>query len=126
MKKLLLLAVVIIFSINLSGCLLLAGAAGGGGTAIWLSGKLTEEVNYSLERSFKAAESAMNSLGYEISRSSVKEKVGQIIGNYSDGKTIWIDVHKISENRSKIEVRVGAAGDKDAARKILDKIKRYL
>jgi hypothetical protein len=49
------------------------------------------------------------------------------MSKYSDGKTIWIDIHRITEASSKIEVRVGAvSGNKEAADKILKKIIRYL
>ncbi len=112
----------------MSGCVfLLAGAAGGAGTAFWLSGKLSQEVNAPFERTIKAAKSALKSLRLEIDKETVAENVAQITGKYGDGRTIWIDIHRVTEASSKIEVRVGAVSpDKEAADKILKKIMRYL
>lgn len=50
---------------NICGCLLLAaGAVGGAGTAVWLSGKLTQQFNTPYERTVKAAESALRSFNF--------------------------------------------------------------
>jgi len=113
--------------INLSGCaVLLAGAAGGAGTAYWLSGKLSEEVNVSYERAIYAAEKAVASLNMKISKETKSDKVTQIKSNYTDGSDIWIDIRPLTEKSSKIEVRIGLKGDKEASVKILEKIKKYL
>lgn len=112
---------------NIYGCVILAGTAGGVGTAVWLSGKLTQEVNFPFERVVEAAKSGLKSLRLDITKVTVEDKVAQIMGKYSDGKTIWVDVHKITEASSRIEVRVGAvSADKEAAAKILKQIERYL
>ena len=121
---------VVLFSVlllaNIYGCLLLAGAAGGAGTAAWLSGKLVQEVNYPLETSLNASKRALSALRLNVEKETVKDEVAQVISNYTDGRTIWIDVHRISDSSSRIAVRVGAVSDKEAARKILDKILAYL
>lgn len=114
---------------NIYGCFaLFAGAAaGGGGTAVWLSGKLTQEVNADVNTVVAAAKSALQSLKLEVTKETVEKDVAQIMGKYKDGKTIWIDVKRITDSSSKIEVRVGAVTpDKAAADKILKKIQEYL
>ena len=113
---------------NIYGCVaLLAGAAGGAGTAVWLSEKLTQEVDVSFERTIKATKSALKSLKLELTKETIEQNVAQIMSKYTDGKTIWIDIHRIGEMRSKIAVRVGAVNsDKIAADKILKRIIRYL
>jgi len=113
---------------NICGCVaLLAGAAGGVGTAAWLSEKMSQEVNAPFERTIKATESALKSLRLKVSKETVEQDVAQIMSKYTDGKTIWIDIRRITEASSKIEVRVGGVkSDKEAADKILKKILRYL
>jgi len=113
---------------NIYGCVaLLAGAAGGIGTAAWLSEKMSQEVNAPFERTIKATESALKSLRLKVSKETVEQDVAQIMSKYTDGKTIWIDIRRITEASSKIEVRVGGVkSDKEAADKILKKILRYL
>ena len=127
LRKLGLFILVAFLLANVYGCfLLLAGAAGGAGTAGWLSGKLVEEVDVSFDRAIKAANSGLKSLRLEITKKTQKNDIAQIMGKYTDGKTIWVDVHRISRKRSRIEVRVGAIPDKEASRKIMDRIERYL
>ena len=113
---------------SLCGCfLLLAGAAGGAGTAVWLSGKISQEMNAPFDRTYEAAVSAMRSLRLEITEKTLKTDVAQIMGKYTDGKTIWIDIRHITDNSTKVEVRVGAVeGDQSAASKIIKQIQRYL
>ena len=123
---------VIIFSglilVNIYGCFaLFAGAAGGAGTAVWLSGKLTQEFHASYDRTITAAKSTLSSLRLEITKETRGEKVAQIRSEYTDGKKIWIDIRKISENSTKVEVRVGGVSpDKEASSQILKRIQLYL
>ncbi len=116
------------FLISAYGCVaLLAGAAGGAGTSVWLSGKLTQEVNAPFEHSIRAARSGLKSLKLAITKETVEKDVAQIMSKYTDGKTIWIDVKRITNTSSKIEVRVGGvSSDKAAADTILKRIRRYL
>ncbi|MBU1726383.1 MAG: DUF3568 domain-containing protein [Candidatus Omnitrophica bacterium] len=114
--------------VNISGCfVLLAGAAGGAGTAAWLSGKLVQQVDEPYDRVVKAAKSGLRSQRFPLNKETADKNVTQLISEYSDGKTVWIDVHRISASRSQIEVRVGTVpGNKDAADKILNAIMQYL
>lgn len=126
-RKIGLLIFVVLLSLNLSGCVaLLAGAAGGAGTAVWLSGKLSQEANASFEDTIKATKKALLSLRLKVKKETIEANVAQVMSSYTDGKTIWVDIHRISGSTSKIEVRVGVAADKDIARKILNRITKYL
>ena len=127
-KRVVVLMLTGLLLMNIYGCVaLLAGAAGGVGTAVWLSEKLTQEVNAPFDRTVKAAKSALKSFKLEVTKETSEKNVAQIMSKYSDGKTIWIDIHRITESSSKIEVRVGAvSSDKRAADKILKRIIRYL
>lgn len=117
-----------LFLVNICGCVaLLAGAAGGAGTAVWLSGKLTQEFHAPYERTISAAKTALKSLNMELEKETHEETVTQLKSKYSDGREIWVDIRKVSEDSSKVEVRVGTLGsNKEAAGKILKRIQRYL
>jgi len=115
--------------VNVYGCaaLLIGGAAGGAGTAVWLSKKLTEEVSAPFDRAIEAAKSGLKSLNLEVTKETKEENIAQIKSKYTDGKTIWIDIRRMTDTNSQIEVRVGAVtGDKEAANKILNAIKKHL
>lgn len=126
LKKMISLIVLITVSVNLCGCVaLIAGAAGGAGTAAWLSGKLVQEVNAPFDKAIDAAQSGLESLNLDVTKLTKKERSAQVMSKYVEDETIWIDIHKISRSRSRIEVRVDVL-DKEAARKVLDKILKHL
>mgnify|MGYP003395171978 CR=1 FL=1 len=128
LNKILVLVMVVSFLPIVSGCIpLIAGAAGGAGTAVWLSGKLTQEFHKPYENTVNAAKQALRSLKLDINKETKQDTVTQLKSNYSDGKEIWMDIHKISEESSRVEVRVGTIGsNKEAASKILKKIEKLL
>jgi hypothetical protein len=129
-KKMLVLIFLVSLSINICGCapLLIAGGAvaGGAGTAGWISGKLVQELDAPFEKTVQAAKYTLESLNLTITKEIKKVNIAQIKSNYTDGKTIWIDIRKVSQSASRIEVRVGAVPNKEATYEILDKIKEYL
>ncbi|GEM_PF-348157 len=114
--------------LNVCGCVaVVAGAAGGAGTGVWLSGKLTQEFNASYDRTIVASRKSLESLKLELVRETREDNVTQLKSKYTDGKEIWIDIRKVTENSTKVEVRVGAVSpDKEAADTILKKIQKYL
>ena len=128
MRKAMLLILISFLSFNLCGCaVLLAGAAGGLGTAVWLSEKLVQQVDKPFERTVEAAKTALESLNLPITKETVKQDVAQILSEDTDGKKIWIDISRITDSSSKLEIRVGAIkSDKPAAETILTQIQRYL
>jgi predicted lipoprotein len=113
---------------NIYGCFaLFAGAAGGAGTSMWLSGKLSQEFQSPYEQTITASKRALESLKLEVTKETKEGDVTQLRSNYSDGKEIWIDIRKITANSTKVEVRVGAVNpDKEAADMILKKIQSNL
>ncbi len=126
---------VFIFSVfmllNLCGCfaLIAGGAAGGVGTAVWLSGKMTQYVNASLERATAATRDALqsSSLKIVINETVSGRAVAQIRGRDAAGEKVYVDIHKIAEKRSRIEVRVGTVvSNKEAADRILKAITERL
>jgi len=114
--------------LNLCGCFaLLVGAGAGAGTAAWLSGKLTQEFHATYAQTINASEKALKSLELEVTKEAKETNVTQLRSKYSDGKEIWIDIRKVTEESTKVEIRVGAVSpDKVAADKILKRIQRYL
>ena len=126
-RNLLYVVIGLALTVNMCGCaLVLAGAAGGAGTAFWLSGKLSDEVSASYERAIDATKKAVKSLNMEVDKETKTDDVTQIRSEYRDGREVWIDIRPLTQASSKIEIRVGIKGDKAASIKILERIKRYL
>lgn len=127
LKKFLVTIFLILLFVSAYGCaVLVAGAAGGAGTATWLSGKLTQQVNASPEKAVEAVRSALKSLHFDIKKETTTADITQIKSNYSDGRTVWIDIRPTSKSSSQIDIRVGALSNKASAQKILDRIMKYL
>jgi hypothetical protein len=128
LKKIMLLILSVMFMMSLCGCVaLFAGVAGGVGTTVWLSGKLTQEFHSPYHATIDATKASLQSLNIPITKETDEEEMTQIKGSYSDGREMWIDIHKVTENSTKVEVRVGGVNsDKEAASKILKTIQSYL
>jgi len=126
-KRLGMILLSVFLLVNVCGCAaLVVGTVGAAGTAVWLSGKLSQELDAARDDVSKAVKSALESMKLEITKETRTEDVTQIISSYTDGSTIWIDVRPVSGSRSNIEIRVGMGGDKEASRKLLDRIRGKL
>jgi len=128
LKKIMFFVLAGFLLVNMYGCIaILAGTAGGAGTATWLSGKSTQEFNASYERTINAAKKTLLSFKLDLVKETRQDDISQLKSKYTDGREIWIDVRKITDKTTKVEVRVGAVNpDKEAATKILKRIGRYL
>jgi len=129
-KKFLTFAVLILVSINLCGCvaLLAGGVAGGAGTAVWLSGKLTQNLNSSFENVNKAARQALNVRGLSISsKENINKGIVQLRSYDTNGEKIWIDIFRIDSASSQIQLRVGTFfSNKEASHTLLKLIEHNL
>jgi uncharacterized protein YneF (UPF0154 family) len=110
-----------------SGCLALAvGAAGGAAGAVYVMGKLKDELDHPLPAVHEATVAAMNDLGLKLSENRVDTMSARLESAFSDGPHVWIDLESLSESRCRVTIRVGLAGDEVRSRKIYDTIKRHL
>jgi hypothetical protein len=126
-RKIASLLFVVFLSVSSSGCAVLAGAVVGGvGTAVWITGKVSEEVDADYDRTVRAAKRAVDSLDMDIEKETTTDQITQLISRYSDGSKVWIDIKRLTSSSTKIEIRVGVRGNKAASTKILEAIKKYL
>jgi Protein of unknown function (DUF3568) len=119
--------VCVCFGLFCSGCLALAaGAAGGAAGAIYVMGKLKDELTYPLPVVHDATVAAMNDLELKLSEDKADKMSAHLESAFSDGAHIWIDLESISDSRCRLTIRVGLAGDETRSRKIYDTIKQHL
>lgn len=122
-RKILLVVCAVFLLANVSGCVLLvAGAAGGAGTAVWLSGKLSQLFEAGYDRSIAATLSVLKEMKVEVTKETKKKNITQIRGKYSDGRELWVDIRRITAATTRIEVRVGVSSDKVIATEVLKRI----
>lgn len=126
-KKAMALSMAAVFLANIAGCIyVVSGAIDSVETVIWSSMKLTKQFNKPYDRTIKAVETALSSLEMKIRKETKTKAITQIRSRYTDGKDVWIDIRPMTEVYTRVDVRVGVIGDKEASIKILEKIDSYL
>jgi len=117
----------VLFGLYCSGCLALAvGAAGGAAGAVYVKGKLKDEVNHPVSVVHEATVAAMNDLELELSEDKVDKVSAHMESEFSDDTHIWIDLESVQDSRCRLTIRVGFSGDEVRSRKIYDAIKQHL
>jgi hypothetical protein len=110
-----------------SGCVALAvGAAGGVAGAVYVMGKLKDEVNHDVAAVHAATVAAMKDLDLNLSEDKADKVSAHLESEFADGKHVWIDLESVPDNRTSLTIRVGLTGDEVRARKIHEAIKRHL
>lgn len=109
-------------ALSFSGCILLAAGAAGVGTAKWLSDKISQEVDVPLSKVVKSTKSALESLKVRVYKETTAPDVTQILAKDSDGRQVWVDLRPLTNNQTRIDVRVGYADGENDARKIMERI----
>jgi len=115
------LAVFILFSACGCAALLVGGVVGAGGTAVWLSGKMIQQVSYPLNKTSRAAREALSSSGLSVnSKENLAKGFAQIRSYDTTKEKIWIDIFRISDSSCQIQVRVGTfMSNRESAARIL-------
>lgn len=120
----LLCAVLALFS---SGCLaLVVGAAGGVAGAVYVMGKLKDELNHDVPVVHKATVAALGELELKILEDKVDKLSAHVESEFADGEHVWIDLTSLPESRTSLTIRVSVTGNELRARTIHDAIKRHL
>lgn len=110
-----------------SGCLALAvGAAGGAAGAVYVMGKLQDEINRPLPVVHDAAVAAMKDLELKLSEDRIDKISAHMESSFSDGPHVWMDMESVSDSRCRITIRVGLTGDEVRSRKIYEAVKQHL
>jgi len=110
-----------------SGCFwMVVGAAGGAAGAVYVMGKLKDEVNYDVSVVHKATVAALDELELKLLEDKVDKLSAHVESEFSGGEHVWIDLESLSNSRTSLTIRVGVTGNEARARKIYDAIKRHL
>ena len=110
-----------------SGCVALAvGAAGGVAGAVFVMGKLQEELPYPIATVHEATLKGLRDLDLPVTEDKADKLAAHVESKLADGTHVWIDLDSVGDSRTKLTIRVGVAGDESRSRKILDAIKKHL
>ncbi|RPH78180.1 MAG: DUF3568 family protein [Nitrospiraceae bacterium] len=121
------LVLCVVLAFFCSGCFWMAvGAAGGVAGAVYVMGKLKDEVNYDVSTVHKATVAALAELELKVLEDKSDKVTAHVESEFSDGEHVWINLESLWGSRTSLTIRVGVTGNEVRARKIHDAIKRHL
>jgi hypothetical protein len=95
------------------------------GTADTL-GTYTANVAATPDKVTEAAHKACNDLNLQYISVSGTSVDGKVTAQTAQGQNVNIEVAEAGDNVSKVSIRVGATGDEDISKQLMDKIKDHL
>lgn len=121
------IAIVALSATTLTGCVGLAiGAAGGAAGAVYAKGRLVDQLDANVERSYNAALAALRDRDLVIKEDRADVSSAFIRSEYLDGEEIRISLDAITSNVTEIKIRVGLTGNSSRSIMLLEEIKARL
>jgi hypothetical protein len=108
---------------GLAGCFAIAVGAGAAGTVAYVRGDLTANLSHDYESVFKATDQAVARLEYAKVSENKDALDAVLIARTARDKRIEIRLHKVGEQLTRVQIRIGLFGDEPLSLMILDKIK---
>jgi len=121
-----LLALICGIPVLLGGCaVVVAGAAAGVGTYVYIKGELQDTESVPLDRAWSATQAAVHELEFTVKESSKDSLEARLVAEQADKNEVTIKLHAEGDS-TRFGIRVGIFGDEDRSRLIMDKIKARL
>jgi hypothetical protein len=118
-KKISLLVISTIIAISFSGCVFVAAS-------MRESHKAKQNFDLPYTTALEMTKKALISLDLEFEEAIIKPDIAVVKGKYTNKRTMYIEIFRISYNESEISVRVGtSAAGKIDAQKILETIREH-
>ncbi len=106
------------------GCVaIVAGAAGAGSAVAYSTGELATEVPRSLEKTQDATREAVHGLGFALVSEKADALGAVFICRTALDKRVRIELGRVADGITKVEIRVGVFGDERVSLGILEKIR---
>lgn len=115
-----------LLSTALTGCLIAAAGAAGAGTYAYVTGKLTATLDAPLQRAHSAGVKAVESLKFAGTSQQVDAFNGVVTALAADGSEVKIDLKRLTDKSTEVQIRVGTFGDKSRSVAIYEEIKMHL
>lgn len=109
-----------------SGCIAVAAAGAAGAGVAWYSGKLESNLTDDLDAVFRASQEALADLEFAKISDQKTAIDAQLVSRTALDKKVEITLQKLSDDSTKVSIRVGLLGDESLSMAILDKIKANL
>lgn len=103
-----------------------AGAGAGIGSYSYVKGELIMDYPYDLDQTWNASLTALDRLEIQITESKKDSLGGRIAGKWEDKKPVVVKVKNKGLGVTKVGVRVGQFGDRDASQRIHETILNFV
>ena len=113
-------------SAALTGCIAVVAAGAGAGTVAYVQGKLESPLGADYHRSVAAVDRAIAQLEFARISHNQDALTSTFTVRTAEDKKVVIEVSKVSDQASKVEIRVGIFGNEALSMTILDRIKANL
>jgi hypothetical protein len=126
-KRWLILGAMIFVLVGLPGCAMVVGAAAGAAGVAYVKGEAEKIYDAPIARVYNATLVAVkDDLGLVVYESYLAGLEGEIEARRLDEKEVDIDLKALTENTTKVKIRVGTWGDEEYSRLIFSKIDKRL
>ena len=105
---------------------LLVGGGAGAGTVAYLKGELKSTEEASIDRTWEAAQKAMEDLEFVVTSKEKDAFSAKLIAYRVNDKKIEINFQKASEKTTEVRIRAGVFGDESLSLMILERIRKRL
>jgi hypothetical protein len=110
----------------LTGCVVVAAGAVGAGAVAYVRGELASSVEADLDATYAAAQRALDKLEFAKIDQRKSGLDAQLVRRTALDKRVEIQLKKVTDRLTKIEIRVGVVGDQELSLTLLDKIRAEL
>ena len=127
-RRLQLIALLCCLLIGLSACsrkwavIGAAAAAVGTGAYFYVRGDLRRNYEAPMDKTWDATVKALEALKINVESKQNDALTGVINGKLADGKSLSVNLKRISESTTEVGVRIGTFGDRERSEAIHDKI----
>lgn len=120
-------AVLLLLIFSNTACVpLLVGAAAGAGGISYVKGALSKNLEADVEEAHKATLKALKGLKMFIKSEELNRHSAVVKAEFDDGEEAKVFIDAVTEHVSKVTIRVGFMGDRDASQVILNAIQKQL
>lgn len=109
-----------------SGCIAVAAGAAGAGAVAYIRGELDATVGNSYESVVRASGKALDQLEFVTIGTRKDALSARITARTAQDKKVEIEVTKVGDELTRIQIRIGVFGDEALSMTILDRIKANL
>lgn len=109
-----------------SGCVAVAAAGAAGAGVAWIRGSLETNLDRDLDRSYRAAQSALRDLEFAVLSERKSGVDAALVARTALDKKIEIILKQAGPKTTQVSIRVGIFGDEQLSLAILDRIKAGL